>query len=116
MNPLACLPLRCLLMATCTISTTVHAHTRHPPAAPAAGHIRDWTSSLKHTPRLFAKRALYIRTAESAEADKGEGAPQLARTLGWFHVMFLGVGALVSGCVRVGWRGVRWAWCTLPAQ
>ena len=55
------------------------ASVRSPPPLPT-GSAKDYLRSLRHTPRLVARRALFIRTAESAEAG---GAQQLAKTLGW---------------------------------
>jgi hypothetical protein len=73
------------------------------PSTTQTASFKDYASSLKRTPQLVAKRAFYIRTAEDAAGaggDKsgGDDAPQLARTLGWFQVMFVGVGAFAFVC------------------
>lgn len=67
------------------------------------GSLRDWARSLLSTPRLFARRAFYIRTTETPGLDgkaAGEQA-QLARTLNWLSVTMLGVGMIIGAGVFV---------------
>jgi hypothetical protein len=83
-------------------------HTPPSTAPSPAGSLRDWARSLLSTPRLFARRAFYIRTTETPGLDgkaAGEQA-QLARTLNWLSVTMLGVGAWPVGGQR-GWGGGR---------
>jgi hypothetical protein len=52
----------------------------------------DYFTSLKATPRLFSRRALYVRHPEEQLADKAAAEGQLKQVLNWFHVMALGTG------------------------
>lgn len=70
------------------------------PAAPEArkrswsgfDKASDYFTSLKATPRLFTRRALYVRHPEEQLADKAAAEGQLKQVLNWFHVMALGTG------------------------
>lgn len=54
----------------------------------------DYFSSLKGTPKLFARRACYIRSPEEQMADKEAASGDMKKVLNWFHVMALGTGEL----------------------
>ena len=56
----------------------------------------DYFSSLKSTPKLLAKRALYIRHPEEQMADKEAAKGDMKQVLNWFHVMALGTGEFGS--------------------
>ncbi|KAI8466934.1 MAG: amino acid permease-domain-containing protein [Monoraphidium minutum] len=61
--------------------------------------FHNWAVSLRATPQLFAQRALFVRDAGAAEADKGD--IHLERTLGWFRIGMLGVGMIVGAGIFV---------------
>lgn len=58
----------------------------------------DYVSSLKSTPKLFAKRAMYVRYAEEQLADKEAASGEMKKVLTWWHVMALGTGERVAVC------------------
>lgn len=50
----------------------------------------DYFSSLKQTPKLFAKRCAYVRSPEEQLKDKEAASGDMKQVLNWFHVMALG--------------------------
>lgn len=52
----------------------------------------DYFSSLKKTPKLLAKRAFFVRSAEEQLADKEAASGDMKKVLNWLHVMALGTG------------------------
>lgn len=50
----------------------------------------DYFSSLKQTPKLFAKRCAYVRSPEEQLKDKEAASGDMKQVLSWFHVMALG--------------------------
>lgn len=56
----------------------------------------DYFTSLKSTPKLLGKRALYVRHPEEQMADKEAAKGDMKKVLNWFHVMALGTGTSVT--------------------
>lgn len=82
-----------------TMATSDAKDASAPAAEAASSHRRSWSgfdkpgdyfSSLKSTPKLLAKRAAYIRSAEEQLKDKEQASGDMKQVLNWCHVMALG--------------------------